>query len=70
QRVDKVRRQTATIGFDDMLSRLHDALHGDNGERLAEVIRTQFPVALIDEFQDTDPTQYGIFSALYGGREA
>ena len=70
QRVDKVRRQTATIGFDDMLSRLHDALHGDNGERLAEVIRTQFPVALIDEFQDTDPTQYGIFSALYWGREA
>jgi len=70
QRVDKVRRQTATIGFDDMLSRLHDALMGDNGERLAEVIRTQFPVALIDEFQDTDPTQYGIFSALYGGRDA
>ncbi len=69
ERVDKVRRQTATMGFDDMLSRLHDALNGGNGERLAAVIREQFPVALIDEFQDTDPTQYGIFSALYGGRD-
>ena len=65
RRVDQVRRQTATLGFDDMLTRLRDALEGDNGERLAAVIREQFPVALIDEFQDTDPTQYGIFSALY-----
>ncbi|MZR63881.1 exodeoxyribonuclease V subunit beta [Alcanivorax sp. DP30] len=65
RRVDQVRRQTATLGFDDMLTRLRDALDGDNGERLAAVIRTQFPVALIDEFQDTDPVQYGIFSALY-----
>ncbi|MDX1805076.1 MAG: exodeoxyribonuclease V subunit beta [Alcanivorax sp.] len=65
QRVDSLRRQSATMGFDDMLSRLHEALKGSNGERLAQVIRDQFPVALIDEFQDTDPTQYGIFSALY-----
>lgn len=68
QRVDRMRRQSATMGFDDMLSRLHDALQGSNGERLAQVIREQFPVALIDEFQDTDPTQYGIFSALYQGQ--
>ncbi|MED5389082.1 MAG: exodeoxyribonuclease V subunit beta [Pseudomonadota bacterium] len=65
RRVDQMRRQSATMGFDDMLSRLNDALQGSNGERLAQVIRDQFPVALIDEFQDTDPTQYGIFSALY-----
>ncbi|MQX53256.1 exodeoxyribonuclease V subunit beta [Alcanivorax sediminis] len=65
RRVDQVRRQTATLGFDDMLTRLRDALGGANGERLAAVIREQFPVALIDEFQDTDPVQYGIFSALY-----
>ena len=69
RRVDQMRRQSATMGFDDMLSRLHDALQGSNGERLAQVIRDQFPVALIDEFQDTDPTQYGIFSALYENRE-
>jgi hypothetical protein len=33
--------------------------------RLAEIIRRQFPVALIDEFQDTDPVQYRIFDAVY-----
>ena len=37
----------------------------DGGERLASVIREQFPVALIDEFQDTDPVQYSIFDSIY-----
>lgn len=69
QRLARQRRQSATMSFDDMLQRLHDALHGANGARLAEVIRNQYPVALIDEFQDTDPTQYGIFAALYDAQE-
>ena len=29
------------------------------------MIRNQFPVALIDEFQDTDAIQYRIFDAVY-----
>lgn len=62
---DREKRQRAEMGFDDMLSRLDDALQGDSGPRLAEVIRQQFPVALIDEFQDTDPLQYRIFDTLY-----
>ena len=33
--------------------------------QLAARIRQQFPVALIDEFQDTSPDQYMIFDALY-----
>src|SRR5690606_40431824 len=53
------------MGFDYMLTRLDVALQGPNGERLAEVIRRQFPVALIDEFQDTDPLQYRIFDSIY-----
>jgi exodeoxyribonuclease V beta subunit len=65
QRFDQEKRQRAEMGFDDMLSRLDAALQGDNGPRLAEVIRRQFPVALIDEFQDTDPLQYRIFDTLY-----
>lgn len=55
----------AQMGFDDLLTRLDAALQGPNGERLAAVIRAQFPVALIDEFQDTDPLQYRIFDAVY-----
>ena len=55
----------ARMGFNDLLTRLDDALHGPNGQRLADIIRRQFPVALIDEFQDTDPVQYRIFDAVY-----
>lgn len=55
----------AQMGFDDLLSGLDRALAGVNGVRLAEIIRRQFPVALIDEFQDTDPVQYRIFDAVY-----
>lgn len=65
QRFDREKRQRAEMGFDDMLTRLDAALQSENGLRLAEVIRRQFPVALIDEFQDTDPLQYRIFDTLY-----
>ncbi len=65
QRFDQEKRQRAEMGFDDMLTRLDAALQGEGGQRLAEVIRRQFPVALIDEFQDTDPLQYRIFDCLY-----
>lgn len=65
QRFDWEKRQRAEMGFDDMLVRLDAALQGSNGPRLAEVIRRQFPVAMIDEFQDTDPLQYRIFDTLY-----
>ena len=70
QRFDREKRQRAQIGFDDMLTRLDAALAGDSGQRLAEVIRRQFPMALIDEFQDTDPLQYRIFQRIYGIGEA
>ncbi len=65
QRFAREQAQRAQMGFDDLLTRLHAALHGANGARLAQVIREQFPVALIDEFQDTDPVQYRIFDAVY-----
>ncbi|MDD2660713.1 MAG: exodeoxyribonuclease V subunit beta [Methylococcales bacterium] len=64
-RYDTEKHRLARMEFDDMLARLDKALHGVNGERLASVIRRQYPVALIDEFQDTDPVQYRIFAALY-----
>lgn len=60
---EKLRR--TRMDFDDLVLLLDDALRGDNGERLARILRSQFPVALIDEFQDTDPLQYRIFDAVY-----
>jgi exodeoxyribonuclease V beta subunit len=66
QRAGQELHRQAQMGFDDLLTQLHAALHRPgSGERLAQLIRTQFPVALIDEFQDTDPIQYGIFRRIY-----
>ena len=64
-RYRRARDQRSEMSFDDLLRQLAQALNADGGERLAERIRTQFPVAMIDEFQDTDPVQYSIFNRVY-----
>lgn len=63
--VAREKRRRGELGFDDMLSRLDAALCSENGEALAAAIRTRFPVAMIDEFQDTDPQQYRIFRRIW-----
>lgn len=65
QRVAELRRQRAMVDFNGLLEQLHTALCGPNGQRLADLIRNQFPAALIDEFQDTNPVQYQIFDHIY-----
>lgn len=64
-RLEAEKQRRSEMGFDDLLTRLDDALHGPRGDQLAATIRRQFPVALIDEFQDTDPVQYRIFDRIY-----
>ena len=61
------KRKTAQRlqAFDDLLNQLHQALSGENGAQLAQLLRDQYPLALIDEFQDTDPIQYAIFQRIY-----
>lgn len=63
--IQKEKRQRAELGFDDLLSRLDAALQQPGGELLAQAIRDRYPLAMIDEFQDTDPQQYRIFQCLY-----
>lgn len=54
------------MSFDDLLSQFNRALRARNGKRLAQSIAQKYCVALIDEFQDTDPVQYKIFDRIYG----
>jgi len=63
--VREAKQQAQLLSFDDLLTEMRDALTRENGDALADSIRHQFPVAMIDEFQDTDPIQYGIFRRLY-----
>ena len=65
QRMAELKRRTRQFGFADMLERLNSALQGENAEALRKRITDQYPVAMVDEFQDTAPSQYQIFNLLY-----
>lgn len=66
---NKRMKQRAEMGFDDLLVELDKALDPelaqDSAKRLALALKERFPVAMIDEFQDTDPIQYRIFDRIY-----
>ncbi|WP_421204544.1 exodeoxyribonuclease V subunit beta [Aeromonas enteropelogenes] len=68
-RMQASKRQAHQLSFDDLLKDLDGALDSPLGERLCERIRATYRVAMIDEFQDTDPQQYRIFHRLYGGHK-
>ena len=59
------RRTRRLLTFDDMLYNLREALAGGRQPWLAGELSRQYPLALVDEFQDTDPLQYDILSAIY-----
>src|SRR5690554_3426453 len=65
ERYFEILEQAGILTADDLLRLLSQALDSDFGEVLADQIRTLYPVAMIDEFQDTDPIQYGIFNKIY-----
>jgi exodeoxyribonuclease V beta subunit len=65
RRIAELKKRSRQFGFADMLERLKAALEGDNGEQLRKRITAQYPVAMVDEFQDTSPDQYAIFNLLY-----
>lgn len=65
ERLAREQERRSEMGPNDLLIQLDRALQGPNREALAAQIQRQFPVALIDEFQDTDPVQYRIFDAVF-----
>lgn len=66
---EKLPQRKAAMGvlaFDDLLVNLQQALM--ERPQLANQLALDYPCALIDEFQDTDPVQYDIFSRIYHNR--
>jgi exodeoxyribonuclease V beta subunit len=57
------KRTRRVVSFDDLLSNLYQALSANPW--LADALRTRYPAALIDEFQDTDPLQFAIFNSIF-----
>ncbi len=66
---ERRKNQHSCMTQDDLISELEKALdparNGEHALALAANIRKGFPVAMIDEFQDTDPLQYRIFDRIY-----
>ena len=69
QAVARQKQERGCLAYQDLLDRLLAALQGPAGEQLAAALRAAYPVAMIDEFQDTDPVQFEIFRRLYFTRQ-
>ncbi|MFC1237293.1 exodeoxyribonuclease V subunit beta [Vibrio sp. F74] len=63
--LQQIKQERHWLSFDDLLTNLSAAIDTDEQGNLTARIRHLFPVAMIDEFQDTDPLQYSIFSRIY-----
>lgn len=61
------KRDQQQIAYQDLLVLLNERAQEP---AFAEAIRATFTAALIDEFQDTDPLQFGIFKNIYAEAEA
>ncbi len=60
----RARRQ---LSFDGLIERTHAALQAHPS--LAGGLHARWPVALVDEFQDTDALQYGVLDRIYRDRD-
>ena len=58
--------QEGVMTYDDMLWEMRNALENDPKHRLRDAIRQRYSCAIVDEFQDTDESQYRIFDDLFG----
>ncbi len=63
---EKLRKQ----GYSDYLTGLNQVLQGPAGSLLKHLVGDRLKVALVDEFQDTDPLQNSIFNAFFDRPEA
>ncbi|MBI1753586.1 MAG: UvrD-helicase domain-containing protein [Acidobacteria bacterium] len=51
--------------FQGMVQGVVEALEGPGGEALAQRLRQRYDIALVDEFQDTDPLQWQVFRRIF-----
>jgi exodeoxyribonuclease V beta subunit len=65
--VERRRRRSGLLTFDDLLTRLRDTLRADDdrGAAACARLRERYRVALVDEFQDTDPIQWEILRRAF-----
>lgn len=66
ERREEICKRDHVLSFDGLITSLDEALYDKaHGFELARTLRGKYPVAMIDESQDTDPVQYSIFKRIY-----
>jgi exodeoxyribonuclease V beta subunit len=64
--VERRKRAGKLFTYDDMLTRLRDALADpEHGTAAAERLRQRYRIVMVDEFQDTDPIQWEILRRAF-----
>jgi len=66
----KLKAEGNFFTFDDLIRIMAEVVKdAEKGAALQKAIRENYQYAFVDEFQDTDPLQYSIFSKIFGGAE-
>lgn len=68
EEIDLRKRRSRIFTFDDMLSRLAEAVDPvthPEGSAAAERMQARWKVVLVDEFQDTDPVQWKVLESAF-----
>ena len=59
----QAKQQASVMDFGDLITKLNESVQ--RSQDLVKTLQQQYPVALIDEFQDTDAEQYEILDTIY-----
>jgi len=65
--VERRKHLRGVLSYDDLLSRLADALEADDAPA-RQRMRQRWEVVLVDEFQDTDPVQWEVLDRAFSAR--
>lgn len=63
--IEKKKNELNVRTFGELLRDTYRAVVSANGEKFTASVFSSYKAALIDEFQDTDPVQYRIFSSIF-----
>ncbi|MFO0930908.1 MAG: exodeoxyribonuclease V subunit beta [Gemmataceae bacterium] len=65
--LERRKRRRAVLSYDDLLTRLADALERPDSPA-ATRMHQRWSVVMVDEFQDTDPVQWQVIERAFSGR--